>query len=247
MDLKEKIVLVTGAASGIGKASALAFAKQGAKVIVNTRMNTGGAREVVTEIEKGGGDAVFIHADVSQEQQVQKLFSEAEKVFGRVDVLINNAGYVDLVEFDYATEKDWAEIFNVNVLGTMLCSKHVLPLMKEGVILNIASIYGLNETGNEDYLAYSAAKAAVINFTKTFAKRVAPKIRVNAVAPGYVQTPAWDGTETDRVKAVLDATYLKRWIQAEEIAEALIYLASAEAVTGEVLVVDAGRTLNKSA
>lgn len=246
MKLKDKVVIITGASSGIGVATAIKFGEQKSKVVVNYRSDIQGAKRVVDTIDKDGGLAISIKADVSSPEEVENLFKATINKFGRVDVLINNAGFADEPPFLEASVKDWQETFNTDLLGTMLCSQRAAKIMlkqKSGKIINTASIYGIDYGGREALIAYSAAKAAIVNFTKTLAKLLAPTIHVNAVAPGYILTPPWDRVSEEIKTRNIDRTYLKRWIKPDEIGDAFVYLATADAITGEVLVVDAGRSL----
>lgn len=244
--LKNKVVLITGSSSGIGEATAKLFSRLGAKVVVNSKSNVSGGKKVVSEIIKDGGKAVYIQANISEPEEVKTLFKKIVDEFGTLDILINNAGVARGKEFLKTTKEDWIQEFNDNFFGTVLCSQQAVRIMKQGdggKILNTASIRGLDSTGREGIMPYSTAKAAVVNFTKTLAKEVAPKIQVNAVAPGFVYTPNYDSMPDEVKDKFIENTYLKRWINVDEIAEAFAYLAQAEAVTGEVLVVDAGFTL----
>lgn len=246
MKLKNKAVLITGSSSGIGEATAYKFAEEGAKVVVNCKSNVEGAKKVVKKIKKRGGDAIYVQADVSKPKDVKRLFKETLKAFGTVDILINNAGSTVGKPFLETDKNHWLEAFDNNFFGTVLCSREAAKIMSKrgsGKILNTSSIRGINHAGREGIMAYSAAKAAVINFTKTLAKELAPKILVNAVAPGFVYTPYYDALSDELKKSFIDATAIKRFITVDEIADAFLYLAIAEAVTGEVLVVDGGFTL----
>ncbi len=246
MKLDSKIAIITGSSANIGKATALLFAQEGAKIVVNAKNNVEAGNKVVDEITKAGGEAIFVQADLSQPKEVDKLFDATLKTFGTVDILVNNAGVAVGKAFLETSKEDWLNAFDDNFFDTVLCSQRAAKIMlknKSGVILNTSSIRGLDHTGREGIMAYSAAKAACINFTKTLAKELAPEIRVNSVAPGFVLTPNYTDTPKDTKKAFIEATLIKRWLQPEEIAEAFLYLATAEGVTGEVLVVDGGFTL----
>lgn len=246
MKLKNKIVLITGSTSGIGEASAKLFAKEGATVIVNGKSNTKGGQKVVDEIVSLGGNSIFFQADVAKEKDVEGLFNKIREQFGGIDILINNAGVARSKAFAELSYQDWLNDFNDNFFGTVLCSQQAARMMLSkngGVILNTSSIRGNLHTGREGIMPYSAAKAAVSNFTTTLAKELAPTIRVNAVAPGFTHTPYYDTLSEEARKSFIEKTYLKRFIQPVEIAEAFLYLATAEAVTGTILLVDGGFTL----
>jgi len=244
MKLADNVAIVTGSAANIGKATAILFASEGAKVVITTRDNTEGGHSTVDEITQAGGTAIFVQADLSNPDDVQKLFAATVEAYGTVDVLVNNAGVAIGRPFLEATVEDWQSQYNDNVISMMLCSQAAAKIMLEkenGVILNTTSIRGLEHGGRPTAMAYASAKAATISFTKNLAKELAPTIRVNAVAPGFTLTPNYDKDDLT-IKSWIDATLIKRWIQPEEIADAFLYLATAEAVTGENLVVDGGYT-----
>ena len=246
MDTKEKVVVVTGSSSGIGEAIAHRFAKEGARVVVNSHSSEEAGRGVAEEIVHTGGKAVYIQADVADEQDVKRLFQETLSRFGTVDILINNAGQAKATPFLDSGKAEWIESFDTNLFSAVLCSKEAAQIMLEksgGCIINTASIRGLDNTGREGIIAYSAAKAAMINFTKTLAKQLAPTITVNAIAPGFVKTPAYRHTPSELQEGFIQSTLIKRWIDGSEIADACHYIASASAITGIVLVVDGGFTL----
>lgn len=244
MQLKDHVVVVTGAAANIGKATALLFAKQGAKVVVSTKSNVEGGKKVVDTIKADGGDAIFVQADLSKQEDVDQLFEETVKVFGTLDILVNNAGVTVGKPFMETTLNDWRSQYEDNLFSMVLCSQAAAKIMldkNKGVILNTTSIRGLEHGGRPTAMAYCTAKAAAISFTKNLAKELAPNIRVNAVAPGFTITPNYD-QESPMVKSFIDGTLIKRWIQPEEIADAFLFLATAEGVTGENLIVDGGYT-----
>ena len=247
--LENKIVIITGSASGIGAATALKFAKAGANIVVNARSNTAGGERVVREITQLGRQAIFVQGNMSEPEQVASLFETTLKTFGTVDILINNAGVSTGKPFLETTKDHWVEVFNNNFFSAVLCAKEAAKIMRakgEGKIINTSSVRGLPHTGREGIMAYSAAKAALINFTKTLAKELAPHITVNAVAPGFVYTPNYDTFPQELKDAFMQATPLHRFIHVDEIAEAFLYLATANAITGEVLVVDGGFTLKQA-
>lgn len=241
--LEGKIAIVTGSAANIGRATALLFAKEGAKVVINAKNNVEGGNAVVDEIKSAGGEAIFVHADLAQPEEVEKLFKAAIDAFGTVDILVNNAGGGGGKPFMETTKADWLEVFDDNLMTMVLCSQAAAKIMQQkgsGVILNTTSIRGLEYGGREGLMSYSAAKAATISFTRTLAKELAPAIRVNAVAPGFVKTPNYDKMSKEVLDELLASTLLKRWLKPEDIANAFLYLATAEGVTGENLMVDAG-------
>lgn len=246
MDLKDKVVIITGSSSGIGEATAYLFAKEGAKVVVNSKSNVEGGNKVVEKIKKDGGEGIYVQANVSDPQQAKNLVEKTLKAFGTLDILINNAGKYESQNFLTASKESWLKIFDNNLFSTIACSQYAAKVMLEkgaGKIINTASVYGLEHTGDETGMAYSVAKAGIVSLTKNLAKLWAPKILVNAVAPGYVHIPEFDTYSNEEQKRMLSEMRLGRWINVNEIAEAFLYLAKADTVTGEVLVVDAGFTL----
>jgi 3-oxoacyl-[acyl-carrier protein] reductase len=242
MKLKDKVAIITGSSKGMGEATALLFAKEGAKIVTNSRSEEKekSARE---EIEKAGGVAIFVKADISIPKDVNRLFKETVDSFGTVDILINNAGVHNPKDFFELTKEDWEKILHVNLIGTFLCCQKAAKVMldhKSGRIINIASVRGLPHCARSGNMDYSASKAGVINLTKSLAKKLAPNIQVNAIAPGPTDTPMNTWKKED-----LKNTYLGRLMQPEEIAKTALFLA-AEAppsLTGEVIVVDGGYNL----
>ena len=161
MDLKGKVVVITGSSSGIGATTALAFAKEGAKIVVNSRVNVEGGKEVVEKIKKLGGEAIYIQADVSDSKGVKRLFEEVVKRYGALDVLINNAAFPgEKVPFFEASQDDLLNLFNQNIVGAMLCSKEAIKIMKKGgKILNTSSIKGWEHGGGS--ITYAVTKAEI--------------------------------------------------------------------------------------
>jgi 3-oxoacyl-[acyl-carrier protein] reductase len=245
MDLKSKIVLVTGSSHNIGQAIALKFAQAGADIVVHARTNVSLGEKVRDQILTGGRKAIFVQADLSQPEQVKELFQKIKAEFGGLDILINNAGSVIERKFIDSDKPYWTKAFDDNFFGAVLCSIEAAKMMsdKVGKIINNASMRGLDHAGREGIMAYSAAKAALISFTKTLAKDLAPNILVNAVAPGYTRTTAFDDVPEAVVKAFIEESLVKRWLTPEEIADAFLYLAQADGVTGTVLVIDGGWNL----
>jgi 3-oxoacyl-[acyl-carrier protein] reductase len=246
MDIKNKVAIITGSSSNIGKATALLFAQAGAKVVINSNINITGGQEVVNTIANLGGEAIFVQADVSKEQDVLRLFDRTIDKFGTVDILINNAGVTLGQPFLETTVDIWQQAFANNLISAVLCSRDAAKIMlkkKQGSIINTVSVRGIEHTGREGIMAYSAAKAGLINFTKTLAKELAPNIFVNAIAPGFVYTHNFAKMPKELVDSFINATLIKRFIQPEEIAESYLFLARSNIITGEVLVVDGGFTL----
>jgi len=244
MRLKNKIALITGSSRGIGKATALLFAKEGAKVIVNYFSSEKEAFAVVDDIKKLGSDAIAIKCDVSKETDVKKMVQKIIDKFGKIDILVNNAGIVfDVPFFDRSVEQ-WKKTLDVNLLGTFLCSKYVSQQMLKtngGKIINISSTNGINSF-SPAAMDYDSSKAGIIILTRDLAKELAPKIQVNSIAPGWVDTEMNKDLPKDFVEEETAKIYLKRFAKPEEIAKAILFLASDEAsyITGSILKVDGG-------
>ncbi len=240
--LEGKVAVVTGSSRGIGKAIALEFARNGAKVVVNYIKSKEEAEKVVGEIKKIGWGAVAIMADVSDEKQVKKMFEEAVKKFGRIDILVNNAGIVFDVPFKERTVEQFKKTLDVNLLGVFLCCKYAAPhILKGGRIINISSTNGINSFC-PDSMDYDASKAGVIILTKDLAKELAPNILVNAIAPGWVNTEMNKKLPKDFVEEETKNIYLKRFAKPEEIAKTALFLASEDSsfITGDVIIIDGG-------
>ena len=247
-----KVAIVTGAASGIGKATVMMLAKEGASVAL-TDISIQSGRDVAAEIEKLGGAARFWQMDVSKEAQVKAVFADVASVFGKIDVLVNNAGIGGSGKpTDQETETAWDALMAVNVKGVFFCTKHAIPYMRQagrGSIINISSIYGL--VGAADAPAYHASKGAVRLMAKTDAMLYAKdKIRVNSVHPGFIRTPLVMGSAEASGNAEATLKYLAelhpigRIGEPEDVAYGILYLASDESsfVTGSELVIDGGYT-----
>jgi NAD(P)-dependent dehydrogenase (short-subunit alcohol dehydrogenase family) len=247
-----KVAIVTGGALGIGKASSLLLAKEGAKVAVTDILDKEG-QEVVKEIKNNGGMALFWHLDVSNEKEVQKVFADIHNKLGKIDVLVNNAGIAGVSKPTHEiTEEEWDKVMAVNVKGVFFCTKHVIPYMKKtgnGSIINLSSIYGI--VSSPDVPPYHASKGAVRIMTKTDAFLYAKdKIRVNSVHPGFIWTPmvenyAKSQGNVEEVRKMLDSLHPIGHVgEPNDIAYGILYLASDESkfVTGSELVIDGGYT-----
>jgi NAD(P)-dependent dehydrogenase (short-subunit alcohol dehydrogenase family) len=243
-----QVVLITGGLTGIGRATALAFAKEGAQVVVSGRRDEEG-HSVVNEIRKAGAEAEFIRADVRREEDVRNLIDKTVERFGRLDVAVNTAGTEGVAgPVTEQTADSYAATFDTNVLGTLLSMEHELRVMlpqKHGCIVNISSTYG--HTGALGASVYSASKHAVEGLTKSAALEAAEMgVRVNAVAPGPIETPMLDRiANTDERKAgVVSNVPLKRVGKPEEVAQAIVFVSSDKAsfITGVSYLVDGGKT-----
>lgn len=245
MRLKNKVALITGSSRGIGKAIALLFAKEGANIVVNYIVSEEKtALSVVKDIKKIGSEAIAVRCDVSKEDEVKEMIRQATDKFGRLDILVNNAGIVFDVPFFQRTAEQWKRTMDVNLLGTFLCSRYASEQMLKndgGKIINISSTNGINSF-SPDAMDYDASKAGIIILTRNLAKELAPKIQVNSIAPGWVDTGMNKDLPKDFVEEEIEKIYLKRFARPEEIAKSVLFLASSDAdyITGSILKVDGG-------
>jgi 3-oxoacyl-[acyl-carrier protein] reductase len=244
MRLKDKVAIITGSANGIGRATALTFAREGAKVTV-ADINEEGGKKVAAEISGNGGAAIFARVNVADPQQVNQMVAAAINAFGKIDILINNAGILADARLVKMELEQWQRVIDVNLKGVFLCGQAVAKVMEEqgagGVILNAASVVGLY--GNFGQSNYVAAKAGLIGMTKTWARELGRKgIRVNAVAPGFIATEMVQAMPEKIIAMMKEKTPLQRMGTPEDIANAYLFLASDEAgfITGTVLSVDGG-------
>jgi 3-oxoacyl-[acyl-carrier protein] reductase len=244
MGFKGRVVLVTGASSGIGAACARAFAARGARVAVNYRENAQGAEAVVAAIQTGGGRALAFQADVRDPAACAGLVARTVEAFGRLDVLVNNAGVVDRTDFWQITEAQWDEQMAVHVKGPFFLSRAAAEVMREGgAIVNVASMRGLWPSSAAPH--YAVSKAAVLMLTKCLAHALAPRIRVNAVAPGYTETRVHAHRTPEERARIAEGIPVGRFATPEEVAEVVVFLASDEAayITGQTLVLSGGAVL----
>lgn len=241
---KDKVVLITGGSRGIGRSTAIKFAKLGAKCIVVYASNDNKAKSLAKEIEDFGGKIDLIKADLSIENEIEKVVNEALKLYGRIDILINNAGIVYDREFEEITYEESMKIVKLNMLAPLFLSQKVAPIMlknKNCVIINVSSTSGMYDF-NPGTADYAMTKIALQSLTKDLSMKYAPQIRVNAVAPGWVNTDMNADLPKDFVEQETSKYHIKRWAEPDEIADAIVYLASANAsyITGQVLVLDGG-------
>jgi 3-oxoacyl-[acyl-carrier protein] reductase len=244
--LDGQVAIVTGASRGIGRAVAIALASEGAKVVVNYASSSQAADAVVAEIQGMGSEAIAVQADVGQTDQVDALFNAVMERWGRIDVLVNNAGIARDTLLIRMKLEDWQAVVDLNLTGVFLCTKAASKVMlkqRSGRIINVTSVVG--EMGNAGQGNYSASKAGVIGFTKSIAKEVASRgITVNAVAPGFITT---DMTADLKVgEEILKMIPLGRYGQPEEVAGLIRFLAADAAaayITGQVMNVDGGMVM----
>jgi len=247
MDLENKVALVTGASGGIGRAVALALAAQGADIAVNFSGNVEAAEKVKKEVESLGRKAIIVQASVASSAEVEGMVKSVLDHFGKIDILVNNAGITRDNLLMRMKEEDWDAVLETNLKGIFLCTKAVAkPMMKQrsGKIINIASVSG--QMGNAGQANYAAAKAGVIGFTKTVARELAPRnITSNAVAPGFIATKMTDVLPEEVKENILKQVPLARLGNPEEVAHAVVFLASPKAdyITGQVISVNGGMVM----
>jgi len=239
MQLHNKVALVTGGSSGIGQAIAIALAEQGAKVAFTYNSNEKGAEAT---LEKIGQDGHKFKVDLRNEDEIKALFTSLKDTFGTLDILVNNAG-VNRPRglFD---PNDWKEVFQIDLFSVVLLTGLSVELMPTGgKILNITSIYAEGKACYKGIAPYGAAKAALNHYTQTLAKNLAPNILVNAIAPGYVQTPLWGNKNQEEFVEAGQEQLIERMIQPDEIAQMALAIIKNDAMTGEIVAVDGGISL----
>jgi len=233
-----QVALVTGGGKRVGRAIALGLGRAGANVVVNYNTSRDGAAEVVKEIEAMGRKAIAVQADVSKRADVQTLVATAQQTFGRLDILVSNTGIFFPVKFEDLTDEQWDRTLNTNLKSQFLCAQAAAPIMKlrgRGRIVNITSLGGFLVWPS--YLHYNVSKAGAIMLTRCLARTLAPEILVNSIAPGTIGFPG------EQHQDYVDLVPLHRTGTGDDIAEAVIYLASSDFVTGQTIAVDGGRLL----
>jgi 3-oxoacyl-[acyl-carrier protein] reductase len=251
MELQGKTAIVTGSAVGVGRATALDLARRGANVVINYSRSEDDAREAVRLVEEAGGRALLVKADVSRDDQVQSMVRQAVDAFGALHVLVNNAATTHFVQFadlDGMKDEFWDDIFAVNVKGVFFCSRAAAKAMREHsepcAIVNVASVAGVRSVGSS--LAYACSKAAVINMTVGLARVLGPQIRVNCVAPGFIDTRWLRGGLGDQVFEAAKAQQsrvapLKDVCTPEHVSQLVLsIIEGADLVTGQTVVIDGG-------
>jgi pteridine reductase len=239
-DLNGKVALVTGAAKRLGRAIALHLAHEGADVVVHFHHSAPEAQKVVSEITNLGRRAISLSADLAKKSDIDKLFADTAKEFGRLDVLVNNASNFLQVNFASITEEIWDAALDVNLKAPFFCSQAAAPLLKKnkGVIINLSDVAGF--LGWTSYIPHSVSKAGVTMLTRVLAKALAPEIRVNAIAPGTITMP---GDPPDLAADFVKRAPLQRTGTTEDVTAAISFLINSPFITGEVLMLDGGRSL----
>jgi 3-oxoacyl-[acyl-carrier protein] reductase len=244
MRLDDKVAVVTGAGTGMGRAIVELFARQGARVVVNYASSRDAAVHVVEAIQAEGGTAIAVGADVSKQAEAAELMAAAEREYGRIDYLINNAGWstrIPHAQLGDLTDEIWDHTLNVNLRGVFYCVRAAVPFLKQHAgssIVNVSSVASISGQGSS--IAYAASKAGVVTMTKSLARALAPGIRVNVVLPGFVRT-RFAGWPKESFDAAEKITPLRQLAGVEDVAEAALFLAAvAKSTTGESLVVDGG-------
>lgn len=240
--LKDKVAVITGGCGGIGKATALILAKNGAKVVISDNKTGIRGEEILREIESFGGEAIIVEADISKKEEIEELFKRTLEKFEKVDILINNAGVLKDNLILMTPEKDYDFIMDTNLRGSYLCIQRAAKVMikqKSGKIINLSSIVG--RYGNPGQAVYSASKAGIIGMTLSAAKELGNfGITVNAVAPGIIDTNMIAGLKQEIKEKLINSVALKRMGKAEDVAKVILFLASnlSDYVSGQVIGVD---------
>lgn len=244
MKLQDRVAIVTGGGTGIGRGISEMFARAGAKVAVNYSRSREDAEQTVAAIQSAGGTAIAVAADVSRDSDARALMERVSASFGRLDVLVNNAGWSTRIpheRLEDLTDEIWDRTLNTNLRGAFYCMRAAVPYLKKqpgSSIINVASVAGL--TGQGSSIAYAASKGGMLTITKSFARVLAPDVRVNAIAPGFVRTrfAGWPASAFDQGEAI---TPTKKLATPEEIGALAVYLASDDVpITGQTIEMDGG-------
>jgi len=249
MKLQGKVAVITGAGRGIGRAIVKMFALEGANIVINYSKSKKEAFSLADEINNDGRETLVVKADVSKADEVKKMIQKTVTKFGRIDILVDNAGIAIPAAFLDSTEEMWDQTIGVNLKGAYLCSREVAPIMlnqKSGKIINISSISGMAERTAVNNTPYVVSKAGMIGLTRSLAVNLSPHINVNAICPGLIDTDMVEATFTpERKKMSIQEYLLKRIGRPEEIARAALFLASNDSdfITGEILTVAGGKAM----
>lgn len=244
--LENKVALITGSSKGIGRAIALKFAQEGANVAINFKSSYQEAQDVLAEVIKIGVKGITVSADITKEDESKRLVETVINELGNLDILVNNAGgYIEGDEWN-GEEKVWLDTFKTNTISVLNTSKYALDYFlkhKKGIIINIATRYSVS--GQYDTLAYSAAKAGIVNVTQSQAKLLLPYGRANAISPGAARSGYWQTASKSELGEAINQIPTKKLIEPEEIAELALYLSSdiSKNITGQNILIDGGYTL----
>jgi 3-oxoacyl-[acyl-carrier protein] reductase len=252
MRLDGKAAIVTGSATGIGRSTALALARMGCRVVINYTRSEAESKQTLQDVEAAGARGLLFQADVSEDAAVRRMVTACEREFGRLDVLVNAAGTTHFSapeDLEAITEEIWNRIFGVNVYGTFLATRAAAPLLKQsgdGAVVNVSSIAGVRPAAQA--IPYAASKAAVVNMTVSFARILAPQVRVNAVAPGWMEGRWMKAALGEKYDSLMERraqrTPLGRVATPEDVAQTILGLIERnDFVTGQVIVVDGGHSL----
>lgn len=246
MTTAKRVALVTGGGTGVGRAAILQFARRGFDVVVNYSRSREEAEETAHDAEQLGAKALVVACDVADDEQVRAMIEQCQQHFGRLDVIVNNAGrthFIDHADLEAVTDDVWDEILNVNLKGAFQVSRAGIPLLRAagGAIVNVASTAGVGGQGSS--IPYAASKGAMVTMTKSLARSLAPNIRVNAVCPGVIIS-RWLADRPQMLEAAVKITPLRRASTTDDVADVITFLAcDAEMMTGQALIVDGGRTI----
>ena len=246
MNSTNKVALITGSATGIGRSATLQLAQRGYNIVVNYSRSRTEAEETLSLVQQTGVQALLVEANVSDDAAVRQMIAQTVGHFGGLDVLVNNAGtthFIDHTDLEAVTDQVWDDFLSVNLKGLFSCCRAAMPHLnaRGGNIVNVASVAGLAGSGSS--IPYAASKGAVITLTKSLARAFAPEVRVNAVAPGPVQT-RWLADHQDMVEKAMTQTPMQRPSTPDDIPEAIVFLADVSTLmTGQVMVIDGGRTM----
>lgn len=242
MDLSGKTAVITGGSSGIGKAIARLFAQRGANVVIISNTSTAQGEKTINEINKWNSHSCYFSADLRHEFEIKNMFEKIKQEYCSIDILINNAGRTFNIPFEQITEESFVNDITTNLTSAVLCSKYAVELMtnENGWIVNTSSIRGFDYTGRPGIIGYCSAKSGINSFTKNLAYHLAPRIFVNAVAPGFVHTNYIDNMAPEMVKKWENDIPIGRLIKPEEIAEVYYLLCTSKIFTGSIVTADGG-------